>query len=214
MSPNAESKPLGSYDQSGFDFVQEMLDGDRTAAINFDRLQNHPQAGYIMFEYLLCEENQKVTPHTSHPNRYWNKNSMKFLSLWQAKLALHATLFLVNYAKAGTAHADEVKLIRVTDVSYSGLRGEEFNWTRSQFRAWFRELNQACLTGRKEVLEEISRMTSMEVLEQTALNFGKYNGRTFREVADFDPAYLEWLAQQSTDVSHMARVYLQRKAQQ
>ena len=65
----AKSKQLFNDDSSGFEFVKEILEGDPTCAINFDRLQKHPQKGYIIFEYLLCEEEQKVNPHTSHPNR-------------------------------------------------------------------------------------------------------------------------------------------------
>jgi len=76
------SKALGKGDENGFEFAKEMLDGDSTAGINFDRLQHHPERGYIIFEYLLCEERQpRVTPHTSHPKRYWNKNRQKFISL-------------------------------------------------------------------------------------------------------------------------------------
>ena len=44
------SKSLGHDDQSGFEFVKELLGGESTAAINFDRLQKHPRLGYIIFE--------------------------------------------------------------------------------------------------------------------------------------------------------------------
>ena len=37
----AGSKELGHDDSSGFAFAQEMLDGDVTAAINFDRVQKY-----------------------------------------------------------------------------------------------------------------------------------------------------------------------------
>ena len=73
------SKPLGHDDESGFSFVREILQGDPTYAINFDRLQQHPKLGYLIFEFLLCEEVQVVTPNTSHPNKYWYKNSRKFI---------------------------------------------------------------------------------------------------------------------------------------
>lgn len=106
------SKPLGIDDESGFHFVKELLHGDPTCAINFDRLQKHPTKGYIIFEFLLCAETQRVTPHTSHPNRYWGKNARKFISLFEAAQALNATLFLVNYAKVGTPHAEKVKVTR------------------------------------------------------------------------------------------------------
>jgi hypothetical protein len=103
QKPPSQSKALGSGDESGADFVRELLDGDPTFAINFDRLQFDPvEGGYIIFEFLLCDEKQAergITPFTSHPWRYWNKNSRKFISLWKAAQKLEARLFLVNYAK-------------------------------------------------------------------------------------------------------------------
>lgn len=68
--PDTVSKKLGHDDESGFYFSQEMLGNNVTAAVNFDRLQKHPMYGYIIFEYLLCEEAQNVTPYSSHPKRY------------------------------------------------------------------------------------------------------------------------------------------------
>ncbi len=142
-----KSKSLKHDDSSGFDFAQEMLCGDITAAINFDRIQKHPVKGYIIFEYLLCEEDQTVTPFTSHPNRYWNKNSRKFIALWNIAKDLDATLFLVNYAKKGTKHEDEVRLILVEDIdNKKGITKERtFEMTRKQFSDWFRKINQQCL---------------------------------------------------------------------
>lgn len=141
------SKPLGHDDSSGFAFAREMLAGDVTAAINFDRIQRHPQYGYIIFEYLLCEESQpRVTPYTSHPRYYWNKNSRKFLALWQVTQALKGTLYLVNYAKKGTAHEDEILVIQVNGMDESGITDEtKTRYTRAGFQSWFRKLNKECL---------------------------------------------------------------------
>ena len=129
------SKALGSEDISGFDFVKEILDGDPTFAINFDRLQKHPKKGYIVFEFLLCEERQKVSPHTSHPKRYWHLNSRKFISLYNVAQDLNAELYLVNYAKKGTVHEGKVKVIK-----------KEIVWDTSKesFSSWFRNLNKEC----------------------------------------------------------------------
>ena len=41
------SKRLGHDDQSGFEFSKELLGEDYTAAINFDRLQKHPESGEV-----------------------------------------------------------------------------------------------------------------------------------------------------------------------
>ena len=142
----ALSKPLGRDDESGFAFVKEILDGDPTFAINFDRLQTNPVRGYIIFEFLLCEEAQFVNPYTSHPNRYWHKNAQKFISLFQVAQDLNATLYLVNYANAGTKHADKVKVMKVHEIDNSkGILNEEAkNFTRMKFSQWFRKLNAEC----------------------------------------------------------------------
>lgn len=140
------SKSLGHEDESGFSFAKEMLAGDVTAGINFDRLQKHPQHGYIIFEFLLCEEKQVVTPHTSHPRKYWHLNARKFISLWRVAKDLKAKLYLVNYAKKETKHEDEILLIEVLDVDESGIKKENVTrMNRAQFSDYFRRLNGECL---------------------------------------------------------------------
>ena len=140
------SKPLGHDDESGFSFVREILQGDPTYAINFDRLQLHPTLGYLIFEFLLCEEAQVVTPITSHPNKYWHKNSRKFISLWRAAKDLDATLYLINYAKYGTKHENKVMAIKVLEIDHTkGITIEQKkDFTRAEFAEWFRKLNSEC----------------------------------------------------------------------
>jgi len=142
----ANSKPLGIDDESGFAFVKEVLKGDPTFAINFDRLQKHPVRGYIIFELLLCDESQSVNPISSHPNRYWHKNAQKFIALDRVKIDLNATLYLVNYAKIGTKHEDKVLVIKVLSVdNEKGIVEEQKKvFNRSDFSKWFRELNAEC----------------------------------------------------------------------
>ena len=150
MSPNnhhSASKPLGGSDESGADFAREMLSGDSTYAINFDRLQFDVQDNqYVIFEYLLCEEAQSqrnITPFRSHPRRYWHLNSMKFISLWQAAQKLEAKLFLVNYAKKGTKYDDEILLIEVLDMDDTGITNERVReMTRKEYSDWFRQMNR------------------------------------------------------------------------
>ena len=140
------SKSLGIDDISGFDFAKEMLAGDSTAAVNFDRIQKHPKHGYIIFEYLLCDEKQKVTPYTSHPKNYWHKNSKKIISLFEVAKDLKATLFLVNYAKKGTKHENEILVIKVKDLDEHGIKDEKITeYTRVGFQTFFRKLNNDCL---------------------------------------------------------------------
>lgn len=142
-----KSKPLSKSDDSGFEFAKEMLNEDCTAGINFDRLQHHPKRGYIIFEYLLCDEKQPyVTPHTSHPRKYWHLNKTKFISLWKVTQDLNATLYLVNYAKKGTIHEDKITVIKVIEMDYSGILKEvSKKFTREEFQIWFRSLNKECL---------------------------------------------------------------------
>jgi hypothetical protein len=53
----ANSKALGIDDISGFDFTKEMLKGDYTYGINFDRVQwDAKHNKYIIVELLLCDD--------------------------------------------------------------------------------------------------------------------------------------------------------------
>ena len=142
------SKSLGHNDSSGFDFSQEMLQGDETFAINFDRIQKHPVLGYIIFEYLRCHESQSVTPYSSHPNRYFFKNKHKFISLFNITKDLNAVLYLVNYAKSGTRYENQIKVMQVEDVNEfntaAPVKTIDRNMTRKEFSDWFRKLNREC----------------------------------------------------------------------
>lgn len=184
----AVSKPLGHDDQSGFQFAQEMLCGDVTAAVNFDRLQKHPAMGYILFEYLLCDEKQTVTPHTSHPKWYWGRNKAKFLGLWRVARSLEATLYLVNYAKAGTLHEDKVRVIEVHDMDVDGIKEERTaEITRKEFSDWFRKLNRACMAGAHEIaLDSKYDLFHMdrESIGEIRPDFGRYRGMPVREIAE------------------------------
>ena len=145
------SKPLGIDDISGFEFVKEILHGDPTYAINFDRIQWDSRYNqYVIVEFLLCEEAQSVTPYTSHPNRYFLKNKQKFISLWEISQQFNARLYLVNYAKKGTKHEDEVLFMLVKDVDEKNRENfvttEDYKMTRAQFSQRFRAMNKR---GRK-----------------------------------------------------------------
>ena len=141
-----ESKPLSHSDISGSEFTKEMLDGDPTYGINFDRVQwDNKIDCYVIVELLLCEEAQTVTPYSSHPNRYFFKNSQKFISLWELTNKIDGILYLVNYAKKGTKHEDEVLLMRVKNVSIENASHpvitENTKMTREEYSKWFRTLN-------------------------------------------------------------------------
>lgn len=154
------SKPLQNADSSGFFFSKEMLNGDPTAGINFDRLMFHPKLGFIIFEYLLCEATQKyVTPLTSHPSKYWHKNSTKFLYLWYYAKALQGTLYLVNYAKPGTLHEDKIMLMEIQDMDETGIKKEvKTPMTRDEFQSFFRKLNSECINSLKNLQDRVSQI--------------------------------------------------------
>jgi len=145
----SESKPLGSEDSSAVEFVKEMLVGDPTYGINFDRIQwDTNEECYVIVEYLLCEEIQfsrGITPFTSHPNRYFNKNTKKFTTLWELAQHMKAKLYLVNYSKKGTAHENEVLLMEVKQIDEDAItpvRTKDTRMTRAEFSKWFRALNK------------------------------------------------------------------------
>lgn len=205
------SKRLEHDDQSGFEFSKELLGSDCTAAINFDRLQKHPQLGYVIIEYLLCEERQTVTPYTSHPNRYWHKNASKFLALWQAKLDFNATLYLVNYAKKGTRAENEVLLIEVLDIDENGIVEENrTRYTRDRFAEWFRKLNRECLSEKSELIKNIYRHKSIKDIGRITLKNGKYKGETIESIYFKDVDYLKWLEEQAYPYEKAVSCFLEK----
>ena len=207
-----DSKKLENYDESGFEFSKELLDDMATAAINFDRLQKHPVHGYIIFEYLLCEEEQSVTPYTSHPNRYWHKNKRKFLALWRVRNDLHAKLYLVNYAKKGTKHEDEVLLIEVQDMDECGITRQTLTeYTREGFREWFREMNGESLGGEEELYIEIYRQKTLDELGRICFPRGKHEGETIAAVYTYDRRYLEYHKDTRYPYSQAVKVYLEKR---
>lgn len=139
-----KSKPLGHYDNSGYEFSKEMLAGDPTAAINFDRIQQHPIEGYIIFEYLLCNN---YDPYKSDPKTYWEKGWRKFIHLYKIAFDLNAKLYLITYAKKGTEYEDHIKLVEVESVSKMGGIKERRRvlTNRLKYQEWFRQKNMECM---------------------------------------------------------------------
>lgn len=209
---NKSSKKLGHDDTSGFNFVKTVLGDNNTAAVNFDRLQNHPTKGYIIFELLKCEESQRVTPYTSHPNRYWNKNKNKFLALWRAKQDFNATLYLVNYAQQGTAHCNEVLVIEVLDMDESGITKETVTkYTFDSFSKWFVKLNNECLTSTEDLIDDIYSKKTVAELGSIEIKIGKYKGKSLDSIISEDINYLKWFSEQSLPYSIAAKWYLAKR---
>lgn len=206
-----ESKKLGHDDISGFEFVKQILGENATAAVNFDRLQKDPDKGYIIFEFLKCEEEQRVTPYSSHPNRYWHKNASKFLSLWRASRDFGAVLYLVNYAEKGTKYQDQVLLIEVLDMDENGITQEKkTKYTIASFSQWFVDLNRRCLQTKEQLIQDLYRHKTLEALGAIRLQQGRYSGRTIQEIYRNDPGYLQWHSKTKYEYSQAVREYLER----
>jgi hypothetical protein len=134
-------------DDSGIQFQQEMLKGNPSAAINFDCIMYHPIVGATIFELLqVSAEAQEmgITPYNSHPNRYWFKNKLKFISLWNYMQDARGSLILVNYAPKGTKCEDMVGILKVLDATDDGLSTRRTEWSREQFSDWYINYNKRC----------------------------------------------------------------------
>lgn len=205
------SKVLGHDDTSGFEFVKRTLGNNVTAAVNFDRLQKDPQIGYIIFEFLKCEENQTVTPYTSHPNRYWDKNASKFLSLWRAKQDFDATLYLVNYADENTKYGDQILVIEVKEMDENGIIDEvQEKHTMESFSKWFIELNNRCLKPKEELVYEIYEKKPVNELGKIKLRKGKHANESIETIYRTDLGYLEWHSRTEYEYSKAVLCYLNK----
>lgn len=117
MPPLLESNFLNSQrvDNSAFGLSKSCLNNNETYGFNLDKIifiKKEKKA--FIFEFLLCDEAQSVSPHTSHPNKYFKQNSKKFINLYNfSNGILKSPLYLINYAKENTKHADKVKWMRM-----------------------------------------------------------------------------------------------------
>lgn len=145
-----KSKPLKNSDDCGFEFIQECLDGEDNAGINIDRIMIHPTYGIVLMEFLRVNEEQSefgITPHSSHPNKYWHFGSRKFISQWKILQSFNckATYFLVTYAKLGEKFDNEVKVMKVEKVNVNkGIKTKSKLMTRKQFKNWIKRINKEC----------------------------------------------------------------------
>jgi len=143
------SKELSKTDAGGESFVIEMLAGDQTFGINFDRIQwDNKIERYVILEYLFCHPsqfNKNITPFTSHPNRYFHMNSQKFISLWRLAGKIEAELFLINYTSKNEKYENEVLLMKVELIDSTNsecpVKTIDTKMTREEFSKWLRELN-------------------------------------------------------------------------
>ena len=145
------SKKLSKTDDSAAKFVIEMLSGDQTFGINFDRIQwDNEIEKYVILEYLYCHPSQferNITPLTSHPNRYCGEggNIQKFISLWKLTKKIDAQLILINYTSKNEKFEDEVLVMEVELIdpanSARPVKTRDKKMTRDEFSIWLRKLN-------------------------------------------------------------------------
>ena len=99
---------LRDWDKNAFELKNDMLRGVKGNFMDIDLIQfNTALDQYVIIELLGCEKKQfqnVVTPYTSHPNRYFSKDSKKFIQLWKLTRKLDALLFLVNFINKKTNH--------------------------------------------------------------------------------------------------------------
>lgn len=134
------SKPLGGVDEEAKRLIQETLDGADTGGFDVDSIFFIEGRGWIVFEFLKCDT---VRPFDSHPNRYWYKNSQKFLSLWRLTSDLEGELVLVNYEDS----REQFKIIEVEDLDKEGIQVETISETNFDgFQEYYMEINNAALS--------------------------------------------------------------------
>lgn len=131
------SKKITKPDESAKKLIIEIMGDELTGGFDVDSIYRLPHGKWVIIEFLKCET---VRPFESHPNRYWFKNSQKFISLWNLKKDLDAILFLVNYEDS----REQFVLIKVNDIDKNrGILDEvKTKMTFKEFKKFFIGLNR------------------------------------------------------------------------
>lgn len=115
---NADTLNKLRLDDSAFSISKACLANDVTYGFNLDKLiYNDKTKEVYLFELLLCDEAQSVTPWTSHPNKYFHKNAMKFVNLVKVADELKTSVYLINYAKPQTKAEKEILFMKVLSLN-------------------------------------------------------------------------------------------------
>lgn len=120
VGENIKANTINSLrlDDSAFAVSKACLANDVTYGFNLDKLiYNDKTKEVYLFELLLCDEAQSVTPWTSHPNKYFRKNAMKFINLVKVADELKTSLYLINYAKPQTKAEKEILFMKVLSLN-------------------------------------------------------------------------------------------------
>ena len=137
---NNLSKKISKADDDAKMLIIEALEDNFTGGFDLDSIYEI-NGKYVVIEFLKCIT---VKPFKSHPNRYWFKNSKKFISLWKITKKLDGTLFLVNYEDS----REQFSIIKVLKIDKSGVAKEERRDVDFEtFKNWFQKLNSESLNS-------------------------------------------------------------------
>ena len=112
------------------------MGSELTGGFDIDSIYKMPNNSWVILEFLKCDT---VRPFESHPNRYWFKNSRKFMSLWRLKEDLNGKLILINYEDS----REQFLVIEVKKIDNSGIIDEEKKeMDFEEFKNFFIDLNR------------------------------------------------------------------------
>jgi len=137
MNKSSHSKKISKPDESAKELIIEIMGEELTGGFDIDSIYHMPDGKWIIIEFLKCDT---VRPFDSHPNRYWYKNSQKFISLFNLKESLNAKLFLVNYEDSRKQFLlIEVKAI---DKDKGIIKEDKTKMSFTEFKDFFIDLNR------------------------------------------------------------------------
>jgi len=130
------SKKISKVDEESKKLIIEVMGEEPTGGFDIDSIYLIPNGKWVILEFLKCDT---VRPFDSHPNRYWFKNSQKFISLWKLKQDLDGDLFLINYEGS----RDQFLVIEVLELNNKRIIKEnKTEMTFSEFKDFFIRLNK------------------------------------------------------------------------
>ena len=131
------SKEIRKVDEDAKILIIEVMKGEKTGGFDVDSIYQFPDKTWVIVEFLKCIS---VRPFDSHPNRYWFKNSQKFISLWNLKCDLKGRLILVNYEDS----RNQFLVINVEEINIEkGITKEEkLKMDFEEFKRFFVTLNR------------------------------------------------------------------------
>ena len=134
---NIDSKKISKADDDAKKLIIEVMGDELTGGFDIDSIYKMPDGTWLVMEFLKCDT---VRPFDSHPNRYWFKNSQKFISLWSITQELKGKLVLVNYEDS----REQFLIIKVKNIDNNkGIIDEEkIKMNFNEFKDYFISLNR------------------------------------------------------------------------